>query len=90
MIYIYVPAFVGAFSAKFDVAIGGFYHRRMSPNYINWVYFGQIIVKSTQFGPNWVFFFRKWYTDGWKIRQKISVPKVRFSRSGRHMHVRFM
>ena len=37
---------------------------------INWVYFGQIFVKSTQFGQNWVLFFRKWYTDGWEIGQK--------------------
>ena len=29
---------------------GGFHH------YIIWVYVGQIIVKSTQFGQNWVFF----------------------------------
>ena len=34
------------------------------------MYFGQIIVKSTQFDPNWVLFFRKWYTDGWEIWQK--------------------
>ena len=56
---------------------------------MNWVYFGQIIVKSTQFDPNWVLFFRKWYTDGWEIWQKIGIEIVRFSRSGRHIHVRF-
>ena len=68
---------------------GGFHHRRRSPNYINSVYFGQIIVKSTQFDPNWVLFFRKWYTDGWEIWQKIGIEIVIFSRSGRHIHVRF-
>ena len=46
-------------------------------------------VKSTQFGQNWVLFFRKWYIDGWEIRQKIDIEVVRFSRSGRHIHVRF-
>ena len=82
---------LGHFFAKFGIAIGGggFHQRRRSPNYINWVYFGQIIVKSTQFDPNWVLFFRKWYTDGWEIWQKIGIEIVRFSRSGRHIHVRF-
>ena len=78
---------LGHLFAKFGIAIGGFHQRRRSPNYINWVYFAQIIVKSTQFDPNWVLFFRKWYTDGWEIWQKIGI--VRFSRSGRHIHVRF-
>ena len=41
----------------------------------NWVFFGQIIVKSTQFGQHWVLFFWKWYTDGWEIRQKIGIEK---------------
>ena len=76
---------LGHFFAKFGIAIGGFHQRRRSPNYINWVYFGQIIVKSTQFDPNWVLFFRKWYTDGWEIWQKIGIEIVRFSRSGRHI-----
>ena len=80
---------LGHLFAKFGIAIGGFHQRRRSPNYINWVYFGQIIVKSTQFDPNWVLFFRKWYTDGWEIWQKIGIEIVRFSRSGRHIHVRF-
>ena len=39
---------------------------------------GKIIVKNTQFGYNWVLFFRKWYTDGWEIGQKIGMEKVRF------------
>ena len=80
---------LGHFFTKFGIAIGGFHQRRRSPNYINWVYFGQIIVKSTQFDPNWVLFFRKWYTDGWEIWQKIGIEIVRFWRSGRHIHVRF-
>ena len=50
------------FFTKFGIAIWvGFHQRRRSPNYINWVYFGQIIVKSTQFGQNWALFFQKWY-----------------------------
>ena len=49
-------------------------------------YYG--IVKRTQFGQKWVLFFPKWYTDGWEIRQKIGIEKVRFSRSSRHIHVR--
>ena len=64
-----------------------FHQRWRSPNYTNWMYFGQIIVKSTQFDQNWVLFFRKWYTDGWEIGQKIGIQKVRFLRSGRHIHV---
>ena len=40
------------------------------------VYLGQIIIKSTQFSQNWVLFFPKWYTDGWKIRQKVGIEKV--------------
>ena len=62
---------LGRFFAKFGIAIRGFHQRRRSPNYINWMYFGQIIVKITQFGQNWVLFFWKWYTGGWEIRQKI-------------------
>ena len=49
----------------------GFHQRRRSPNYISWVYFGQIIVKSTLFGQNWVLFFRKWYTMGGKCGKKL-------------------
>ena len=80
---------LGHFFAKFGIEIGGFHQRRRSPNYINWVYFGQIIVKSTQFDQNWVLFFQKWYTDGWEIWQKIGIQIVRFSRSGRHIPVQF-
>ena len=42
---------------------------------MNWVYFGQNIVKSTQFDQNWVFFFRKWYTGGQEIWQIIGIEK---------------
>ena len=68
---------------------GSFHQRRRSSNYINWVYFGQITVKSTQFGQNWVLFFQKWYVDGWEIRQKIGIGKVLFSTSSRYIHIRF-
>ena len=54
------------------------------------VYLGQIIVKSTRFAKKkWVLFFQKWYTDGWEIRQNISILKVSFLRSGYHIHVQF-
>ena len=66
-----MPAFWSAFSKKIGIAMGGGFHqRRRSPNYINWVYFGPNIVKSSQFGQNWVLFFLKWCIDGWEIRQK--------------------
>ena len=68
---------------------GGVSSETKEPKLHNWVYFGQIIVKSTQFDQNWVLFFQKWYTDGWEIWQKIGIEIVRFSRSGRHIHVRF-
>ena len=42
------------------------------------MYFGQIIVKSTQFGQNWVLLIRKWYTDEWEIRQKLVLRKSDF------------
>ena len=87
--YTYMCLLLGCFFTKFGLAIRGFHQRGRSPNYTNWVYLGQIIVKSTQFGQNWVHFFRKWYTDGWEIRQKNGIEKVRFLTSGRHIHVRF-
>ena len=51
--------------------------------------FGANYCKKHPIWSNWVLFFRKWYTDGWEIRQKIGIEIVRFSRSGRHIHVRF-
>ena len=89
MVYVYVPAFWGRFFAKFSIAIGGFSSETKEPKFKNLVFFMQIIVKSTQFGQNWVLFYRKWYTDGWVIGRKIGIEIVRFSRFGRHIHVRF-
>ena len=80
---------LGHFFAKFGIAIGGFSSETKEPKLHKLGVFGQIIVKSTQFDPNWVLFFRKWYTDGWEIWQKIGIEIVRFSRSGRHIHVPF-
>ena len=54
---------------------------------MNWVYFEQIMVKSTQFEQNWMLFFRNWYSDGWIIVRNIDKEKVKFSRSGRYIHV---
>ena len=46
------------------------------------VYFGQIIVKNTQFGLS--------FQNGWEeIGQNIGIEKVRLSRSSRHIDVRF-
>ena len=75
--------------AKFGIAMGGSSTETKEPKFKNWVYFEQIIVKSTQFEQNWVLFYWKWYTNGWVIGRKIGIEKVRFSRFGRHIHVRF-
>ena len=80
---------LGRFFAKFGIAIGGFLSQTKEPKFINWVYFGQIIVKNTQFGHNWVLFFWKRYTDGWEIRQNVGIEKVGFLTSGRHIHIQF-
>ena len=37
----------------------------------NWVYFGQIIVKSTQFGQNWVLPFENGVLMGGKLGKKL-------------------
>ena len=54
---------------------GGCSSETKEPKLRNWLYFGQIIVKSTQFGQNWVFFFQKWCTHGWEIWQKIGIVR---------------
>ena len=46
------------------------------PRLKNWVYFEQIIAKSTQFGQNGVLSIEKRYTDEWVIGQKIGIEKV--------------
>ena len=51
MVYVYVPAFWGGFFAKFGIAIGWFHQRRRSPNYINWVYLGQITYDFGESNP---------------------------------------
>ena len=50
--------------------MGGSSTEMKEPKFENWVYFEQIIVKSTQFGQNWVLFYLKWYTNGWVIGRK--------------------
>ena len=69
----------GVLFAKFGIAIGGFSSETKKPRFKNWVYFEQIIVKSTQFGQNWVLFYRKRYNDEWVIGRKIGIEKVQFS-----------
>ena len=55
---------LGHFFTKFGIAIGGFSSE-------NWVYFGQIIVKSTQFGQNWVLSFENGILMGGKLGKKL-------------------
>ena len=58
--YTYMCPPFGALFAKFGRAIGGFHQRWRNSNYINWVYFRQIIEKKNiEFGQNLVLFFQK-------------------------------
>ena len=75
--------------AKFGIAMVWSSTETKEPKFKNWVYFEQIIVKSTQFEQNWVLFYWQWYTNGWVIGRKIGIEKVRFLRFGRHIHVWF-
>ena len=77
------------FFVKFGIAINGFSSETKESKFKHWVYFEQKIVKSTQFGQNWVLFYRKRYTDGWVIGPEIGIEKVKFSRFGRLTHIRF-
>ena len=56
----------------FAIAISGFSSELKEYKFKNWVYFEQIIVKSTQFGPNWVLFYWKRYTDWAKNWYRLS------------------
>ena len=76
MVYVYVPSFWSTFSQHYSIAIGGGGSSETKElKFKNLVYFMQII-----YGQNWVLFYRKWYTDGWVMRRKIGIEKVRFSR----------
>ena len=70
-IRVYVPTSLGAILWNLVRQSVDFLQRWKSPNYMNWVYFEQIMVKSTQFEQNWVLFFWNWYTDWWIIVRKI-------------------
>ena len=61
--YICLP-FKVPFREKLDSYQWAVIQRRRSPNSEFWVYFEQIIVKSTQFLQNWLLLYQKWYTDG--------------------------
>ena len=65
--HIDVVVYVSSFSGAISRYLVCFHQRWSSPNDMNWVYFEQIMVKSTQFEQNWVLFFRNWCTDGWVI-----------------------
>ena len=75
----YLP-FGVLFFANFGIAIGGFSSETKEPKLKNWVYFEQIIVKSTQFGQNWALFYWKRYTDMWVhvTGRKIGIEKSNF------------
>ena len=49
-VHVYVPAFWGTFSRNLVKRSVGFNQRRMSLNYINQVYFKQVIVKTPNLG----------------------------------------
>ena len=48
MVYV-CACLLGCNFVTFGIAVLGFLQRWRSPNYLNWEYFGQIMVKSTQF-----------------------------------------
>ena len=89
MVYVYVPAFWGAFSVKFGIAIGGFSSETKELKLHKLDVFGANYCKKHPIWSNWVLSFRKWCTDGWEIRQKIGIEIVRLFRFGRHIYVRF-
>ena len=62
--YTYMCLPFGVLFTKFGIAISGFSSETEEPKFKNWVYLEQIIVKSTQFGQNWVLFYWKRYTNG--------------------------
>ena len=80
MVYIHMPAFwVRAFSQKLVYRLVGFI-RDEGAQIHNWMYFKQIIVKNTQFGQNWMVGAGNW--------KQFGIEKIKFSRSGRHIHIR--
>ena len=56
----------------------GFFIRDEGVQIIYLGVFGANYCKKQPIWSNWVFFFRKWYTDGWEIKQKIGIEIVRF------------
>ena len=69
MVYVYVPAFWGAFSRNLVYRLGVFI-RDEGAQIQKLVYFEKTIVKSIKFGQNLMLFYPKWYTHGWVICQK--------------------
>ena len=53
--YMTCACLLGYFFMNFGIAMGGFLSQTKCPIYINWVYFKQIIIKSTQLKWDWVF-----------------------------------
>ena len=78
---------LGCIFMKFGISMGGFPSLTQCAQLQNWVYFGKFCQKSTQFGPNWVFFCRKWYIEGSKNCAFLGIANGEFSESGRHIHV---
>ena len=79
---------LGHFFAKFGIAIGRFSSETKEPKLhklgVFWANYCKKHPIWSKLGAFW-----KWYTDGWEIWQKIGIETVRFSRSGRHIYVRF-
>ena len=65
MVYIYVPAFWGAFFAKFGIASGGFSSEKKEPKLhklgVFWVNYYKKYPIWTKLGV----FYQKWYIDRW-------------------------
>ena len=62
----------GHFFTKFGIVIGGFSSETREPKlYKTGCILGQIIVKSTQFGQNWVLSFENGILMGGKLGKKI-------------------
>ena len=80
-----MPAFWGAFSRNLVLRSGGFIRDEGAQITLIGCIWGKKAPNLVKLGA----FFRKWYTDGWEVRQKIGIEIVRFSRSGRHIHILF-
>ena len=68
---------LGHFFAKFGIAIGGFSSETKEPKLHKLGVFWANYCKKHPIWSKLGAFFRKWYTDGWEIWQKIGIEIVR-------------